>query len=246
MSNRGRKPMSEEEKSRQLQAKKNLSILLKEIKDERGITQSELVRMMYGMPRDTPGKSERYLGMITDLSDVQALNQMKNPNSSRSFTVDRAQKICEAVNGHSVWDGIYEPTDYRWQWLAALDDKKHPDTPELMNIDELMKDDDLWLQACLADPESDLIEHYVFLLMNSIMASREGFFFGQRMERDTLERTTVCTAYTAHSVDNPRGPVFFTMEVQEKNALVDEIESFIEFKIGELIKKHEKEIIPFD
>lgn len=243
---RGRKKKNDEEKQRELLAKNRLRELIDEIKKDKGINQRELVRLMSGRPSGNSLNSEDPLGYITDDSAAQRLNHMKNPNNPTAFTVESAQKICEAVNGHSIWDGIYDPSDYRWQWLAGLDDEKHPDWGDPMSLDELMKDEELWYQACIADPEHKLIEHYELLLINALMAWQDNCVLARNMEEDTIKRTKRCRSYSVHTADNREGPELFNIGLEEMDSLRSEVESFIRFKIGEMIKRHEKEIIPFD
>ena len=241
MGKRGRKPLSEKEKTRQAESKRRFSVLLEEIKEERGITQNDLVRMMAGIPNEIVSKSPQKVELYTNPSDVQALSKMKNPNNSVAFTKERAQKICEAINGHSVWDGIYETTDYRWQWLAALDDKKHPSI-DVMSITELMEDDDLWNQAALVDPLNDLLRHYELLLISALITVNKDWKLAENIRRDSDKRTQICTHYNV--IDREKNKLF-EISIEEMDSLKDEIESFAEYKIFELIKKHDTWDLPF-
>lgn len=161
---------------------------------------------------------------LSKYKNTKKLNS--NGNYHYQFSEDAAIEICDAINKYSAESAIHAGTDYRWEWLAGLDDiPTYYEEYHGGYLKDLQKDDDRIRRTWGAAPLS-LLEYAAdqlgFKLVSDIDSSK--LAFGQ------------ISYYHLRSSDG----VAFEISRSEMAELENNLRTYASFLISNEIQKHKK------
>lgn len=224
----GREKKNVLEIERVRKAKHNLSILFNELERLYGWTQGDVARKMWAKKMDSDEKEASLEDIANIRSALTNYLSFKKENGDYKYTISikKAQEICEAINKYpNVFPG-HAGADFRWQWLAGIDDI--PTYYEEYHGGYLkdLQDAEVLTRERWEESPRQLLAYAL---------DQHGFELVSNIDPSSL----IPGWYSSYDVRSDDG-ILFSLSPAEMSALEEELRSYASYLVTRELQRHNK------